>query len=244
MKSIFLTTAAMCAALISQAATPAETLVTKARTALGGETALNAVRSLRIEMSVVDADGKALGALVSEYKAPYSQRELNYTEKNIENISAINGREGFRILRRLDNNASQIQVIPYEELNARRDFTAANLHLLAVPSTERGSVELAPDETIDGVACATLDYSYASGVIIRRYVDKATGRLVATRINNKGGVVGNLMLNVGEQKISEINFPKSIVIRDDKGKTQRTLNVTKVEVNPSIDDAAFAMPRI
>lgn len=244
MKSLFLTTAALCAALISQAATPAEALITKARTALGGETALNAVQSLRIEMSVVDADGKALGALVSEYKAPCSQRELNYTEKNIENISAINGREGFRTLRRLDNNASQIQIIPYEELNARRDFTAANLRLLAIPSAERGSVALAPDETIDRSACATLDYSYASGVIIRRYVDKSTGRLVATRLNSKGGVVGNLMLNVGTQKVAGINFPKSIVIRDDKGKTQRTLNLTKVEVNPAIDDASFAMPRI
>lgn len=240
MKSIFLTAAVLCAATLAQAAAPAETLVAKARAALGGETALNAVKSLRIEMSVADAEGKSLGAMINEYKSPLKQRELNYTEKNLELVSASDGREGYKTFRRLDNNASQMQVIPYEENEARRDITASNLNLLAVPDPERGTLAAGEDATIEGAACATLDYKYRSGVLIRRYIDKATGRLAATRLGDKGP----LMINIGEQKVSGIIFPKSIVIRDDKGKTLRTLTLAKIEVNAPLDDATFAMPRL
>lgn len=241
MKSILLTAATLCVAIIAQAATPAEALVAKARTALGDETALSSVKSLRIEMSAADKDGKALGSVISEYKAPMKQREIDYTFTNMEVITAIDGREGHRVIHRLDNNARQLQILPAEEVNARRDFATANLCLLAVPNAERGAIAINGEETVDGVACEALEYKYKSGITLRRLVDKATGKLVATRIN-QGGKTGDLMVNIGEQKVAGIAYPKSIVIRDKDGKTLRTLTVNKVEVNPELADSAFVTP--
>lgn len=241
MKSILLTAATLSVALIAQAATPAETLVAKARGALGEETALSSVKSLRIELSAADGNGKTLGSVITEYKAPMKQREIDYTFDKMEVITAIDGREGHRILHRLDNNARQLQILPAEEVNARRDFVTAYLYLLAIPNSERGSVAINGSETIDGVACDALDYTYKSGITLSRLVDKATGKLVATRIN-QGAKTGDLMVNVGEQKVAGITYPKSIVIRDKDGKTLRTLTVSKVEVNPEIADAGFVTP--
>jgi hypothetical protein len=241
MKSLLITTAALFAALISHAATPVDDLVAKARAALGDETALSSVKSLRIEMSAADGEGKALGSVISEYKAPMKQREIDYTFANLEVITAIDGREGHRVLHRLDNNARQLQILPSEEVNARRDFVTSNLYLLATPNAERGSVAINGTETIDGVACEALDYKYKSGITVRRLVNKATGKLVGTRIN-QNAKTGDLMVNVGEQKIAGIAYPKSIVIRDKDGKTLRTLTVNKVEVNPEIADSGFITP--
>lgn len=241
MKSLLVTSAALCVALISQAATPVETLVAKARATLGEESALSAVKTLRLELSAVDGDGKPLGSVITEYKAPMKQREIDYTFPKLEVITAIDGREGHRIIHRLDTNARQLQILTAEEVNARRDFAAANLYLLAIPSAERGAVSINGTETVDGISCTRLDYKYKSGITVRRLVDAATGRLVATRIN-QGDKTGDIMVNLGEQKVAGIAYPKSIVIRDDAGKTLRTLTVGKIEVNAEIPDAGFITP--
>ncbi len=241
MKSLIITSAALCAALISQAATPAETLATKARAALGDEASLSAVKALRIELSAADTEGKTLGTVISEYKAPMKQREIDYTFPKLEVITAIDGREGHRVIHRLDMNERKLHILPSEEVNARRDFVTANLYLLATPNAERGSVAINGTETVDGVACDALDYQYKSGITVRRLLEKSTGRLVATRINQRGKT-GDLMVNVGEQKVAGINYPKTIVIRDESGKILRTLTVNKVEVNPEIPDNGFVTP--
>ena len=241
MKKTLFCVAALCAATLVQAAPSATGLIAKARAALGDEKSLTAVRTLHIEMSAADGEGKPLGSLISEYKAPMKQRELDYTQDKLEILTAIDGNEGHRLLRNMADGRRQLIILPAEEVNARRDFACANLYLLAEPSAERGSVSVAKDETIDGKTCAVLDYAYKSGITLRRYIDAATGRLVASRIDQKNKP-GELMLNEGEQTVSGIKYPKLIVIRDAAGKTLRRLTLTKIEVNGDIADSSFVTP--
>lgn len=241
MKQPLFTLAVLCVAMAARAATPAETLVTKARAALGGEAALNAVHALRFEVSAADAEGKSLGVIISEYKEPMKLREIDYTHEATEIVSAIDGAEGHRVMRRLDSGARRMEIMPTSEVDARRDFALSNLHLMAVPSPARGVVETEPGREIDGVKCDTLAYKYHSGIVLRRFVEAGTGRLVATRVDFNGKA-GDLMVNKGEQIVSGIRFPKEIVILNAEGKTLRKLAISKIEVNPALDDKSFATP--
>ena len=241
MKLLFLPLSILCVAPGILAASPVDALVSKARAVLGDEASLTSVRSLRVELSVAGTDGKTLGMLIDEYKAPMKERELDYTQPDMEVVTAIDGTEGHRVVRRMSDGARRLQILPAQEVNARRDLAAANLYLLAIPSAERGGASVAPDETCEGVACTPVDYRYKSGLSLRRFIDKASGRLVATRVD-MNGKIGELMVNAGEQKISGITFPKAILIKDSAGKLLRTITVAKVEVNPEIDDSRFVTP--
>lgn len=241
MKHFLFPLAALCATMAAHAANPTDTVVAKARTALGGESALNAVKCLRFELSATDANGKPAGAIISEYKAPMKLREIDYTAAGFESVNAIDGREGHRTLRRLDTGERRLEIMTAGEVDARRDFACANLYLLAVPAPGRGEVTLGAPTKIDGVECSELAYKYKSGVTLHRFIDNASGRLVATRIDF-GTKRGDLMINKGEQKVAGISYPKEIILRDDAGKTVRTLTINKIEVNGDLDDSAFQTP--
>ncbi len=242
MKTITHLLATLGFAMAAHAGTPAENMAAKVRSALGGDAALNAVKSVRFEITAKDGDDKPLGVLITEYKAPMKLREIDYTRQPLELVYAIDGREGHRVIRRLDNGNRRVEIMTAAEVDARRDFANANLHFMAAPSPERGSLSLdTKPVSIDGIECAVLAFQYKSGFTLRRFIDPATSRLVASRIDFSGKP-GELMVNRGEQKVAGITYPKEIEIRDASGKTQRKLSIAKIEVNPELADAAFTTP--
>ena len=247
MKPLFFAGIAALCASVTLTAAPVAQVVAKARAAAGKDADLNAVKALRYNFKIADKDGKALGPLVSEYRAPVCQRDIDYTMKDqdgkdLEVVTAIDGLEGHRAVSIIGVPGRRILVMPSAEVNLRRDFAAANLTFFTPPPADRCTVVTAPDEKIDGIDCEVLDYKYTSGVTLRRYIAKADGKFVGNRVNS-GDKSGDLMLNIGEQRVAGVIFPKSIRIVDHAGNPVRTLTLEKVEVNPTdIPDKAFATP--
>lgn len=243
--SFFAVAAALCVTANLPAAT-VQSILDKARHAAGEESTLNSVKSLRYAYKVLDKDGKELGLNTMEYKAPLGQRETDTTKRDadgakLEVTVAIDGREGYRLIRRPDNGGRRLIIMPSAEVNIRRDSVRENLTFFTVPAADRCEVKVGPDETIDGTACDTLEYHYKTGQLLRQYIAKDSGRYAGYRLGSQADR-GLLVVNKTETKTSGIAVPDTIEIRDDKNAVLATLKMAKFELNPEIPDSAFTTP--
>lgn len=244
---LFAGLAALCTSMSATAATVPE-LVTKVRAALGTESGLNAVKSLRYTYRMADKDGKETGLYVSEYLAPMCHRDIDYTMKDrdgraLEIIVSINGAEGYRRINAMGTDLHNLSILTAGDVDLLRDYASDNLTFFAPPSPARGTVVTAPDETVEGVDCHVLAYKYRTGLTLRYYFAKSDNRVVASRAERPNGVREGLQVHVGEQRVAGIVFPKAVRILDTEGKPLKTMTVEKVEVNPAdITAKTFATP--
>src|SRR5262249_4793828 len=103
-----------------------------------------------------------------------------------------------------------------------------------------GRVEDQGTATMDGIACAKIAFIYDPNIIFYRYIDPATGRLVATETES-----GSTLRESGEIRVNGVHFPKTIVTtqKNAAGKIQTvTLSFEKITVNEAMPANLFAVP--
>lgn len=230
-------------AVASVKAEPA--IIGKARSFVGTEAALNAVKSVHFVGSLTKAtsadSAKPLrAALELFFQAPERQRIQVISEK-ITEVTALDGYDGWhRTQENADSGKWTQTLLGADQIKRLRASTWESLSFYRGIETRGGRVEDQGAVVLDGVACQKLAFIYAKDIIFYRFMDSKTGQLVASETES-----GGMQREGGEIIASGVRFPKTIVTttKNSAGQVETlTLNFEKITVNEALPASLFAVP--
>lgn len=216
-----------------------EQIIKKARSQLAPEKTLEAVKTLRYEASVDNAEGPE-GTLILVFKKPYMQY-LEVETDAFRERTAVNGFEGWRErLNKVNPAQSGVLVLDPQQTKYLLSNAMENLYFFEGPEHARGGeIKLDGEETVRGMECWKVDFIYPSGLRYSRFFEKSTGKLVVTRTSN-----GEMeMVEKESLKSGGIKFPR-VVETYKNGVLVRTVTFEKIEVNDPVEDSLFDFPSI
>lgn len=233
---LLLAAAALCAAVPVSAQTAAE-WIARARARLGTEAALQGVSSIRYT-GTLEIDGTDRRTLDIIFQKPLKQR-ITLTGTEITDIIALDEYDGWQKRINPKNPAQwQLTLIDAAQIKRLRAQTWDNLNFFSGIEKMRGSVRLDGDATVDGVACVKLVFTYLPNMVLTRYLDKATARLVKTETES-----GTEIREEGEIFSHGIRFPRKVVNRDKDGRAT-TMVFESVVLNEAHAASEFTVPAL
>ncbi len=252
MKARFVLAAAvLLAAVLPASAQTAEQWIARARARLGSEDALQGVTSVHfigtIEITekvpseadkAVLVDRTVSRAMDIIFQKPMQQR-LTFTSADLVEVLALDDYDGWQ-KRSNPKNPVQWQLTLLDAAQTKRLRAQAwdNLNFFRGIEKLRGSVQLGGDATVDGLACVKLVFTYYDSIVMTRYYDKATARLVKTETET--GVESR---EEGEMFVDGIRFARKISNREKTGRTI-TMNLDKITLNEVHPASEFTVPSL
>ena len=214
----------------------AEQMIEKARAFLGGDAALDAVKSLQFSGSIIEGTEKR-GTIVITLQKSFQQR-IERTVGDEREITALDGYDAWSRRENLkDPSDWRLQMIEADDIRRLQANNAENLNFFRGAERYGGSVEYTGSKAVDGIDCARLVFKHTPEIEFVRYFDKATGRLVMTETERGGEIREH-----GEQFVDGIRFPTSLESTLD-GKTV-TITFEKVVVNAAYPESMFEFPSV
>ena len=232
----------LAATLLSAASLPAsgqtaEQWIARARARLGSESALQALTSIRYT-GTLEVDGANQRSLDIVFQKPLQQR-ITLTGAEIVEVIALDDYDAWQ--KRLNpKNPTQWQLTLVDAAQTKRlrAQTWDNLNFFSGIEKMRGSVRVDGDSTVDGVACVKLVFTYLPNMVLTRYLDKSTARLVKTETES-----GTEIREEGEIFTNGIRFPRKVTNRD-KGGRATTMIFEQVILNEAHATGEFAVPAL
>jgi hypothetical protein len=238
-------------AVLSAAADPADEWVTKARSFLGAESALNAVKSLHFEGSIDTVELVPDPADVSKsierplhlaidivFQKPMQQRQILRSEK-VERTTTLDGYDGWeRVSDRTGQTKPRIILLDLANIKRLQVTTVENLSFYAKQNQDSRAVRLLGDVTEDGLAGVRLSFTHANGIVFIRTFEKSTGRLLNTEIQNGGEI-----REEGEMYVNGIRFPRKVTNKSTDGRIT-VITFDKVTVGERFPAELFAVPSL
>jgi hypothetical protein len=219
---------------LTAAAPTAESVVAKAREHLGGDAALEAVRSIRYIGTILMQDGTN-GDIEILVRKPMQQR-VTITIGSVREISVLDGYDGWRRLENILDRADwQVTLMDAPQIQRLRANTAENIGFFAGLGDMRPALSLVGTETRDGVEVADVSFRYGRRVQFVRTFDLATGRLLETKTDD-----GTRLTEKGEIFVQGVRFPRELVTESPAGKS--TVLFTRILINEPLADSLFALP--
>lgn len=220
-------------------------VVAKARALLGSEAALDAVRSIRYQGTVVaidprDSAKETKSSIEIIAQKPDQQRVVAQSDRAIE-TTVIDGYEGWQRTQEVANPQNRRFVV-FKPDAVKRLRAQAWENLSFYRGSERfgGRVEEQGRKTIDGIDCIRVAFIYAPNIVFYRHFDPATGRLVQTETED-----GGVTREEGEQVVNGIRFPQrmKMTIKGQGGQAQNvTVHLEKIVLNETFPAELFRMP--
>jgi hypothetical protein len=236
MKARFVLAAvALLAATLPATAQTAEQWIARARARLGGESALQGMTSVRF-VGTIEVDGASPRAMDIIFQKPLQQR-ITLTGSEVVEVIALDDYDGWQ-KRSNPKNPTQWQLTLLDAAQIKRLRAQAwdNLNFLRNIERLRGSVKLGGEATVDGLSCVKLVFTYYENIVLTRYYDKATARLVKTETES-----GVEIREEGEMFANGIRFPRKVSNKEKSGKTI-TMTFDKVVLNEVYPPGEFAVP--
>jgi hypothetical protein len=229
-----------------QAASPeVEAVIAKARAHLGGDAALEAVKSIRYSGSIEMADTAAAAspsraAIEITFQKPCQHRLVITTDQATD----ITGLDDYVAWRRvIPTGEGRLRFIPMDKAATLRlrANTLENLSFFRGIEQHGGEITDRGETEVDGIRCRQLVFSYGSGIAFIRYIDIASGRLVLTETLPVGRI-----REEGEIIVSGLRFPKKLIATGPSsagGKTSViTITFDRIVLNEAYPAATFELP--
>lgn len=233
------------------AAAPVDDVIAKARSFLGREAALEAVKSIKFTGTIELTErvpSEADPTVMVErplrlpveiiFQKPNQQRITVRSEKIIE-TSALDDYDGWQ--KRSDaQDASkwQLTLLDPQQVKRLRANTWENLHFFRGIEKRGGTVVHQGTATVDGLTCDKLAFTHAENIIFYRFFDRATGRLVKTETE-----AGGEIREEGETVVNGVRFPRRVINRTPDGK-MTSITFDQIVLNEDHPSAAFAVPSL
>jgi hypothetical protein len=232
-----------------QAAQTAEQVIAKARSYLGEESALTAVKTIAFtghlegveRVATADDPEKFEERRVNfpieiVFQKPYQQR-IVLTRPNVVETTALDGYEAWQ-QRANPQDARQRQMVLLDasQIKRLRANTWENLNFFTGLDAKGGKTSVLGEVTLDGMTCTKLSFDHGSGIVFLRYFDNATGRLVKTETENGGEI-----REEGEMVVAGVRFPKKVINKSPDGQAT-TIVFDRAVVNESVDGSLFEIP--
>lgn len=219
-------------------------IIAKARSYLGAESALTAVKSVRYTGTVVTTISSEPGksnrdAIEIVAQKPDQQRITVTSDKQIE-INALDGYEAWQ--RTVDAaNPKKWRQVVFNPVMLKRLRAQARENLMFFGGLEAfgGRYEDEGAATVDGTECRKIAFVHEGGIVYHRYFDATTGRLMKTETDD-----GNVTREQGEMTVSGVRFPKSMTITVVVKDVTKTIVITfeKIAVNEALPGRLFEVP--
>lgn len=228
-------------ALLATAGLPgAETAgqwIARARARLGSESALQGVTSIRYT-GTLDTDGANQRSMDIIFQKPLQQR-ITLTGAELIEVIALDDYDGWQKRINPKNPAQwQLTLVDAAQIKRLRAQTWDNLNFFDGLEKMRGSVRLEGDATVDGVPCVKLVFTYREDMVLTRYFERATARLVKTETET-----GTEIREEGEIFVNGIRFPRKVSNRDRNGRTTNMV-FDQIFLNEPHAASEFAVPAL
>lgn len=225
--------------------------ISKARAAIGPESALEAVNSIHFSGTFtttekvqdkadpkVTKDENVVLAIDIVFQKPYQQRIIRRSNTVVE-TTALDGYDAWvRRADATDDKKWQLSLLDAQQVKRLRANTWENLFFYRGIDKRGGKVEFGGDVTVDGKDCVKLTFTHAENIIFTRYFDKATGRLVRTETESGGEIRED-----GEIRAGGLRFPRTLINKAPNGQIA-TITFDSVKINEPFPADAFAVPTL
>jgi hypothetical protein len=167
------------------------------------------------------------------------QHRITLSGPELEEVMALDGYDGWQ-KRSNPKNPTQWQLVLLDANQIKRLRAQAwdNLNFLRNIEKMRGTVRLEGEETVDGQACVKLVFSYYDSIVLTRFYEKSTARLLKTVTES-----GVEIREEGEVFAGGIRFPRKVINREKNGRTV-TMTFEKIAVNETYPATDFAVPAL
>ena len=249
-RSALLLTALLAAPLhLSFADSRTDEWIAKARAAVGSESALTAINSVRF-IGTVETKQKTPSkgdptkleettirlAIDIIFQKPDRQRIILRSDKGTE-TTVLDGYDGwFRRAETDRENQSQFTLLETAQIKRLRANTWENLSFHRGIEARGGRVEYKGEADVDGKSCIVLTFTHSDSISFTRYFDKSTGRIIKTVTENNGEI-----REEGEIQVNGIRFPKTLINKAPDGQIA-TINFESIKVNEPLPAVEFAVP--
>ncbi len=249
-RSVFLLTVLLIAPWqLSFADTQAEEWITKARAAVGAESALTAINSVRFigrVETIQKIPSKEAPAKMEEktirlaididFQKPDRQRIVLRSDKTVE-TTALDGYDGWIRRAEIGKEAhSQLTLLESTQIKRLRASVWENLSFYRGIEARGGRVEYQGEAEVDGKTCVVLAFIHAANISFTRYFDKTTGLLLKS-VTESGGEIKE----EGEIMVNGIRYPKKLINKSPDGQVATILFDT-IKVNEPLPADEFAVP--
>ena len=221
-------------------------IISRARSYLGTEAALGAVRSIHF-VGKITADNlqdplhPTTARLEMILQKPYQLR-LQATYAKVTEIDGLNGYDGWH---RHEDNANPALwrqvVLGANDIKQMRTNIWQNLAFYRAFDRDGPVIEDRGDATLDGVPTRKVAFIHDSQTVFYRYFERATGRLVVTQTGS-----GSEIKEEGELVAAGVRFPKKLITvfkgRAGSKDQKVVLEFDTVTVNETFADSLFAVP--
>lgn len=227
-------------------------ILAKARAYLGGDAAIDAVKSVHYvgTLLITEEDGKLISRAKAElfFQKPEQQRVEATYEKTAERVAyrettALDGYEAWQILEDLaDPTRWQFKVFDTPEVRGLRATTWENLNFYRGIEAHGGRIEDLGEVTTEGVKCRKVGFIYGPALAFYRHFEVDTGRLVFTETGN-----GTTLKEEGELRVNGLRYPQRIIqrSRDADGRIKvLTTTFDTITLNETFPTAFFALPQV
>ncbi len=234
---LVLAAAALFATALSATAQTAEQWIGRARARLGSESTLQGMTSVRF-IGTIEENGAKPRSLDIIFQKPLQQR-ITLTHAELVEIIALDDYDGWqKSLNPKNPTQWRLTLLDGPQIKRLRAQAWDNLNFLRNIDRMRGTVKIGGEEKVDGVDCVKLVFTYYENIVLTRYYDKATARLVKTETET-----GVEIREEGEMFAQGIRYPRKVTNRDKSGKTV-TMTFEKIVLNEVYPASEFAVPAL
>jgi hypothetical protein len=235
MKARLALAALLLATILPASAQTADEWIAKARARLGPESTLQGVTSIRFT-GTIEIDGANGAPIDIIFQKPLQQR-ITVNRPELIEVIGLDDYDGWSKRSNPKNPTQwQLTLLDAPQIKRLRAQAWDNLNFLRGIEKLRGSVKFGGEETVDGLPCVKLVFTYFDKMVLTRYFDKATARLVKT--DTEAGVE---IREEGETFANGIRFPRKVSNREKSGKVI-TMTFDKITVNEKYPTSDFAVP--
>jgi len=220
----------------------ADAVITRARSYLGTEQALQAVNSIRFtgvfSSQLGDAEPQ-VGQIELIFQKPFQHRSVITLESGQVETTALDGLESWVLIQ--DGDRKQLRLLTNAQTRTLRANVWETLEFYREADRNRAQTERVGTETIDGVVCDKIAIRFDANTVRYRYFEQATGRLVLTETDR------DRTRELGERVVNGVRFPHQIVttIRGTDG-TARIVTITfdEIVLNERFPEEWFRVPSV
>lgn len=215
---------------------PAETIIRRARAHLGGDAALDGIRSIRFSGSVLFEDGKK-GDIEIIVRKPMQQR-VSVILGEIREVTALSHYDGWRRIERVKNPSEwELTLLDAAQVRRLRANTWEQLYYFRGIETMGGRVEVLGEGEVDGVQCDKVAFVHGPRIRFIRHFARESGDLLLSETESGGQI-----REKGEIRVQGVRFPREL-LNVEGGKTSTVL-FTRVDVNEDFPDSMFEIPSL
>lgn len=227
----------------------ADSWIAKARAAVGKESALSVINSVRfigtvetIQKTPAKDDPAKIDetpirlAIDISFQKSYRQRIVLRSDKTVE-TTALDGYDGW--IRRAEigrEKQAQLTLLESSQIRRLRANTWENLSFYHAIEARGGRVDYKGEADVEGKTCVVLAFVHSESISFTRYFDKITGLLIKTVTENGGEI-----REEGEIIVEGIRYPKVLINKSPDGQVA-TITFDSIKVNEPLPPAEFAVP--